>query len=258
MGKDPVARACRKLGIIPILTRFVMQGTAGPFALMREPVRATGTFATAHGVSASGEVDRIYLNMWAELRAPVGRTYGPQPPRAGEMDVAGRVFGEHVLTRPFAPASERRVVRLDVPGTPPVPEARYAPRPVASILDLPEGASPLEDGLTADLLPIVFGLVHTDSNHHVNSLVYLRVFEEAALRRFAALGKNVRVLSRELEIGYRKPCFAGEKMRVVLRAFAEGERLGVSAVLVTDDEAKSPELLARAKPRTYAQMIFEA
>jgi acyl-CoA thioesterase FadM len=258
LAKDPVARAARKQGVIPILTRFVMQGTQGPFALMREPVRAWGTFALAHGVAAGTEqVDRVYVNMWAELRAPIGRTYGPKPDRAGEMDVAGRVFAEHVLTRPFAPAAERRVLRLDIPGEPPVPAVRYDAKPAAAVLELPAGATPIDDALVADETPIVFGLVHTDSNHHVNSLVYLRVFEEAALRRLAALGKDVRVLSRELEIVYRKPCFAGERMRVALRAFTQGSRVGVSAVLVSDEEAKSPELLAAARPRTYVQIIFE-
>ena len=117
VSKDPVARACRKQGIIPILSRFVMQGTPGPFGLRSEGVHARGTFAMAHDVGPGGEVERIYVNMWAELRAPLGRTWGPAPERAGESALAGRLFAEHVLTRPFAPASERRVTRLDMPAS---------------------------------------------------------------------------------------------------------------------------------------------
>ena len=125
------------------------------------------------------------------------------------------------------------------------------------IASVPAGATPLEPAMAPDPVPLVFGPVHTDSNMHVNSLVYVRVFEEAALRRFAALGKATTTLSRELEIGYRKPCFAGEKMRVATRAFMLDGRLGVSAVLVTDEEAKTRESLAGAKARTYVQLVFE-
>jgi acyl-CoA thioesterase FadM len=104
----------------------------------------------------------------------------------------------------------------------------------------------------------VFGLVHTDSNMHVNSLVYLRVFEEAALRRFATLGRGASLLGRTLDIAYRKPCFAGQTMRVVQQAFEEQGRLGVAAVLVDEKEAVSDETLARAKPHAYVRMTFEA
>ncbi len=99
--------------------------------------------------------------------------------------------------------------------------------------------------------------MHTDSNMHVNSLVYLRVFEEAALRRFSALGKGAVVLGRTLDIAYRKPCFAGQTMRVVQQAFEHEGRLGIAAVLVEDGEAASPERLARAKPHAYVRITFE-
>ena len=106
-------------------------------------------------------------------------------------------------------------------------------------------------------MPISFGLVHTDSNMHVNSLAYLRMFEEAALRRFAELGRSATWLGRSLDIAYRKPCFAGQTMHVVQQAFEMEGRLGFAATFVDAKDAASAETLARAKPHTYVRMLFD-
>jgi hypothetical protein len=124
---------------------------------------------------------------------------------------------------------------------------------------VPEGAAALEPGRIADPLPVVFGLVHTDSNMHVNSLVYLRLFEEAALRRLVALGRGSVVLARAVDIAYRKPCFAGQTMHVAQQAYeSPGGALGVAAVLVTESEAESDASLAVARPHAYVRMELEA
>ena len=57
-----------------------------------------------------------------------------------------------------------------------------------------------------------FGMMHTDSNQHVNSLVYPRVFEELAVRRHG----DAKLLARAVEMRWRKPFFAGERARVAL------------------------------------------
>src|SRR5258708_31906958 len=36
--------------------------------------------------------------------------------------LVGRIFAEHVLSRPFSPPAERKVTRLDAPGVPEIPE----------------------------------------------------------------------------------------------------------------------------------------
>jgi acyl-CoA thioesterase FadM len=108
-----------------------------------------------------------------------------------------------------------------------------------------------------DPFPVVFGLVHTDSNRHVNSLAYLRMFEEAALRRFAELGKTSSWLGRSLEIVYRRPCFAGHSMRVVQQAFETEGRLGIAATLVDAEGTVSPESLAKARPHTFVKILFD-
>jgi len=140
----------------------------------------------------------------------------------------GQVFTEHVFTRPFGPPESRKVLRLpDVFGFPGgVPPTRVAWRNAEDLGRMPDDAAPLDAEPFLDPTGIVFGLGHTDSNQHVNSLVYPRLFEEAALRRFAALGCGSRLLARGAEIGFRKPFFAGDHARIALRAYRRGERLG--------------------------------
>src|SRR5689334_7158531 len=60
LAKDSVAKTCMERGVIPILTRFVIEGTPGPFGVMT-PLGVAGRFQLARGDG------RVYLNMWAEL-----------------------------------------------------------------------------------------------------------------------------------------------------------------------------------------------
>ncbi|MGH7294760.1 MAG: hypothetical protein ACRELB_07505 [Polyangiaceae bacterium] len=248
LAQDPASKATFAAGIVPILSRFVLDGAPGPFSA-NAPVEAEGTCQLART-----DDGRYVLDMWAELHAPIGRTYGSTE-RAGERALAGRIWAEHVLTRPFAPSGERRVTRLDYPGAP-VVEATRPPSPsYDAIASVPDGATPLEPARALDPMPLTFGLVHTDSNMHVNSLVYVRLFEEAGLRRFAALGHGSAVLGRTLDIAYRKPCFAGQTMRVLGQAFEQGGRLGMAAALVAEDDARGDP--GATKPHAYARITFE-
>jgi hypothetical protein len=243
LENDAGRRACMANGVFPILSRMVLEGTAGPFSANRK-VESEGT-----GRIARSEDGRFMLEVWADIHAPVGRTHVPASSDDTPV-LAGRVYAEHVFTRPFAPPGQRRVTAFDFEGAPQVNATRPAPPSFESVASLPPGATPLEPGPSADPLSIVFGLVHTDSNMHVNSLAYLRVFEEAALRRFASLGRGSALLGRRIDIAYRKPCFVGQTMRVVQQAFEVDGKLGVSTVLVPD---AAP---ADARPNVYAQMLF--
>jgi hypothetical protein len=261
---DAGARALYAQGIVPILSRFVLEGTRGPFSASA-PIEAEGSYRLARVDGTSPALPergqnldggRLMLDMWADLHGPLGRTYGPVD-GAGTIALAGRVYAEHVLTRPFAPAGERRVTRLDFPGAPHITATRPAPPAYESIAAPPEGATLLEPTPKPDPVPLTFGLMHTDSNMHVNSLVYLRVFEEAALRRFATLGKSAKVLGRTMDIAYRKPCFAGQSMRVVQQAFEIGGRLGTSAALIPEEQATEDSTLRGARPHAYVSMTFD-
>jgi hypothetical protein len=236
-------------GIVPILTRFVIEGSDGPFSV-RHPLDAEGRYQLSHSREA-GEVKHLLLNIWVNATAPLGRMHGPPPANAGEPAFAGRVFAEHVFTRLFAPPEARKVVQLDIEGLPPVPEARWDWRMPEATLALPRDARVLDDKLVPDEQSIVFGLTHTDANQHVNSLVYPRLFQDAVLRRLAAHGRSTLLLARRLEIAYRKPCFAGDRVRFHLQAYVDGNRTGAIGVLLPDGEGE-------ARPYCFIHMTLTA
>lgn len=224
LARHPMTPVLTNEGIVPILTRLVIEGTSEVISV-NHPLDAEGAFFVAEERGASGDVARIYLNLWAELSAPRGLTFGPQPDGAGQKVVAGRVFAEHVFTRLFAAPENRRVTKLDAPGADAVLPS-YAPGPPEALLALPDGATFIDDEAHDDVAPVCFSLAHTDSNQHVNSLVYPRLFEDAFARRVAALSKSTKLLARRVEVAYRKPSFAGDRMRLSLRVFETKRGLG--------------------------------
>jgi hypothetical protein len=255
---SPFLKALHAHQAVPILTRVVIEGGDGPFSTLA-PLEATGTYDVAHATNDAGEVERILLDMWIDATLPIGRNYGPPPERAGERIRAGRFFGEHVLTRLFAPPDQRKVTHIEAaePGGESMIGRPRAWVTAESVAELPAGGVPL-DALRIDPTPIAFGLAHTDSNQHVNSLVYPRLFEDAALRRFATLGKlKPAVLSRHAEAAFRKPCFAGETYAIALQAFTLDGRIGAVGKFVSSADARSDEALAKAKAHCFVRMIFE-
>jgi hypothetical protein len=241
LSRHPAALAMNADGVRPIFTRMIIDGGAARFRFPAE-LTASGAYELASERAPDGTIARLYLNMWTEIETmPDDRV--PPP----------RLFAEHVLTRPFGPPEKRRVTQ--VPGIDP-PRTEYRQPPVHETLALPEGAAWLEPSLRADVRPNVFGLVHTDINQHVNSLVYPRLFEEAALRRFADLGRETKVLSRKLEITFKKPFFAGQVARIALRAFAAGERLGAVGVFV-EGNGGADATFEGVRANAYVRMWFE-
>lgn len=247
------ASALAAEGILPILSRYVIESGEGPLSVTSK-VEGEGRFQLAHTVGADGAVERLMVNMWCDVYGEAGRTYGPRPSNAGARLLAGRIFAEHVITRPFGPPEARRITRLTAPGFPEVPPDRHTWRPPEASSELPSGARWLDDAFTCDVVPVVFGLDHTDSNQHVNSLVYPRLFVDAALRRLWDHGLRSPLLARAAEIAYRKPSFAGERVRIALRAFARDDAAGVAAMVVSDEEATGP--IEKARPRVFARMWF--
>jgi hypothetical protein len=250
LDRDPGVRACFKSGVFPILSRLVLEGTAGPFSA-NGPVEVEGSYRLARA-----DDGRFMMELWADLHAPIGHTLSPTPPD-GERTLAGRVLAEHVFTRPFGPPGQRRVTAMDFPGAPVVTETRSAQPAYESIASLPAGATPLDAAPRLDVVPIVFGIVHTDGNMHVNSLAYLRVLEEAALRRFAELGRGSLLLGRNIDIAYRKPCFPGQTMRVVQQAFEVDGKLGIAAGLVDATTLVDGALTPASRPNVFSRMLFE-
>jgi hypothetical protein len=231
---DALAAAWRESGVVPLLTRVAVEG-ADETVSVRKPLHGEGRYELAHAVGHDGAVARILLNMWVRVSGPRGRTWGPPPDGAGEPVQLGRIFAEHVFTRPFGPPARRKVLRLELPGIAPVPPARAPFVAAEELLVLPPGAQPLEPAAAPDTTAIVFGLDHSDSNQHVNSLVYPRLFTEAALRRLDALGRpTAGLLARAAETAWRKPCFAGDRVRIILQTFALGDALGAAGAFLPD------------------------
>ena len=217
-AKHPVANyGHRKTAPVPVLTRVVMSASNETITLA-DPVETMGGFQFAHSRNPAGDVDRLLLNMWVEIAGAKGRGYKPAPPGT-PLVTMGCVHFEHVFTRPFAPRDQRRVTSFEHDGMPAVPTDRVDWRPAADLLELPVGATWLDEELIPETSPTVFGLHHTDSNSHVNSMIYARLFEDAALRRLAAHGVSCVLLARHVEATYRKPCFAGDIVRIAARAF---------------------------------------
>lgn len=218
MSAGPYRDLARE-GTLAILTHLELRGGEGPIAV-KNPLEVRACHRMAHTVDEQGAVDRILLDMWAELDAPRARTHGPQPDGAGETIRAGSLFARHVFSRPFAPPAQRKVRRLQHPDLPEVPEhvERWSPPQAATVW--PDAADAFGDAAGEASRSIAFSLDHTDSNQHVNSLVYPRMFEDAAHAHLADVGGDPAPMMRALSIGFRKPCFAGERHALRLSAFA--------------------------------------
>jgi hypothetical protein len=231
-----------RAGVIPILTRLTMHTTDQQVRVDR-PFETTNGFALAHDRDADGAVNRIFMNIWCQIRGVAGRL-GRES--TGELSLAGSVFAEHTYTRPLAPPDKRRVTALGVEGLPDVPEARYAAPAPVSAGNPPSGAQWLDE-LMPDATDYVFTLDQTDSNQHVNSLVYIRLVLEAVNRRLADRGEPLRMRANAVDIAYRKPCFAGDRVRAHVRLFRAGEQLGAAGHVTGS---------ADGKPRCYVRVAL--
>lgn len=240
LDAHPMASALMAQGILPILSRLVVCGGGGPISV-RARTWGEGAFQLVEVIDEAGR-SRFRMDMCAELSSIRSRTFEPMPAPEDEQTITlGAVWAEHVLTRPFAPPSERAVDQLpeglDLAG-----RAAFAP-PWRSV-SLPEGAQWVDADWVVDPTPLALGLGHTDSNQHVNSLVYPQLLEDAALRRLAALRRPFDRYVSRFEMAYRKPSFAGDCLRLRVRLYerglADGRTVtGLAGVFATDAEHAS-------------------
>ncbi len=234
----PGARNALAQGVLPILTRLVLTSHDQPIRVDRAiDIRA------GFELARDPATERLYMNVWSEVRGTGGRL--ARNAAAGDLALAGSLFGEHTFTRPLAPPDQRRVTRLAAEGYPELPDTRYNAPAATTAQELPPGAA-WQDELAADPTESVLTLDQTDANQHVNSLVYVRLFLDAAYRRLAAAGLAKRIRSRAIEIAYRKPCFAGDRVRIELRRFELAGQPGTAGLCVGED----------GKPRCYVRAIF--
>jgi hypothetical protein len=238
----PGARNSLKTGIIPILTRMTLISEDQPIHVNR-PVEVKAGFELAHDRDDAGEVTRLFMNVWTEVRGAAGRISPNSKP--GPLALAGRVFAEHTFTRLLAAPDQRKVTRLEVEGYPDVPVARHHPPPPSSAQEAPDNGRWLDE-LGPDTTPYDFTLDQTDSNQHVNSLVYIRIFLDAVNRRLAAAGLRGKLRTRAVDIAYRKPSFAGDRVMSQLRLYENSDGLGAAGYISGDD----------GKPRVYVRVAI--
>ncbi len=256
LSKEPLVRSLHAAGVRPIFTRLALE--VGPARVsLGATLLAEGVYELAHEPDGRGGAARLFLNMWTTVRAvkPARAKHEDaeqaekQKGEAREEPIVGRLFAEHQLTRLLAPPAERRVVSL--PDGAPLPQARYEVLRHEALLEPPAGATWLESEPRPDPAGVQFGLSHTDINQHVNSLVYPRLFGEAALRRLADLGASTRALSSRLDISFRKPFFAGEAAAIHLRAYRDGDAIGAAGTFVPK---AAPAPGAAPRPHVFVRL----
>lgn len=239
--KHPGARNSVSTGVIPILTRMTLHSLDQPIRIDR-PLDIRAGFQLAHDRDG-GEVSRLFMNVWSTVSGIAGRI-GPRQVD-GALARAGTLFAEHTFTRLFAPPDQRKVTKLEVEGYPAIPEVHYAAPPPKTAHEAPAGATWLDES-ARDPVDTVFTLDQTDANQHVNSLVYIRTFLDATQRRIAATGRAMKLRSKAVDVAYRKPCFAGDRVHCELRLFTLDDAIGAAGLIAGDD----------AKPRAYVRVLF--
>ena len=243
IARHPGSRNAISSGVVPILTRITMTSESQPIRIDR-PVEARSGFQLAHDVDETGEVARLFMNVWVDIWGMGGRV-GPRQIE-GEQTRAGQLFAEHTFTRLFAPPDQRKVTRLPFEGYPEIPPERHQSLAPKLAQEAPEGATWIDE-LAPDVVEVPFTLDQTDANQHVNSLVYIRTFLDATHRRLASGGHPLKLRSQAVDIAYRKPCFAGDRVRSHLRLFRSGDSYGAAGSIVGTDD----------KPRCYVRVLLQ-
>ena len=236
----PIAKSLGRLakhGIRNVLSYVAMESEDVPLSIF-SPAHSSVTIQLGHTRDESGQPNRIILNSWLETDALRATRNHPASRPSDQRVVAARAFGQHVFTKPAAARGEHRVVRLEGTDLPELPETEVEFFDPRSLLVLPPGATPLDSAPIIDGAPVVFGLVHTDGNQHVNFLVYPRLVEDALLRRLPELGFDAKRLGRSVEVGYKRPCFAGDHLMLLMQAFRIDAAVGVVGAIVNAADAR--------------------
>lgn len=256
-GKLDFARVLARLGeqgVRAVLTHVTLEGSDEPVSVRRR-VETEVRFRLAHTVDDSGAVNRVIFDTWLELRALRAVPGRPHQEPDGPLVVAARGYGQHVFTRPAAARGQHRVTSLTDPELEPI-LARTDLIEMRSVLRLPDGAEPLDPAPRFEPQPVVFGLCHTDGNQHVNFLTYPRMAEEAALRRFSETSGNTRLLARRAQVSYRKPCFAGERMFLMLQSYLVDDEPGAVVAFYAEPRDAPASLTDAQLPHAVVRLGF--
>ena len=221
----------RDEGIVPIMFRLHFETYPNPLAF-------TGKLATHHQVrlarcitpaGAGQEADeRLLLDMQIDVEGAEigsGQMALGGANSTGRMVPAGLMRGVHVITRPMAPPSGRRVVEVPRQLREMKEHAWQGPYPsMEDMLEIPAGFTPANTGTWAEQ-PSVWGLSNTDINQHVNVLEYIAHLENHFSRMLHGAGLPVdRHRTAVADFHFRKPSFQGDAHVIRAQLWVSGNR----------------------------------
>jgi hypothetical protein len=197
----------RSAGVVPV-NQFLRFVATGARVRVRDRVETIVRWGPVVERRDSGKLGRAWLLCDCTMR------------RDSVVIASGEFW--MALTRPFAPAAERRIADL--------------PTELARLGEIALGATDLPRTTLQDLAldrtdprvltaedVHVFHLDRTDSYHHVNTVVYAHLATDAVARRAWRAGLDVaRLEFRDLTMMFRKPFFAGETADVDVELLADG------------------------------------
>lgn len=228
----------RRDGIAPVLFYVDFRNTNAPLAFAR-------SLLTRHELrlrrSRDARGDRLMLDSTTTIegrRQAGGRDSLGYDPQAGELVAAGSAHVLHVLTRPAAPAAERRVEAVPEPLQGLCEHAWEESLPDAeSVREVPAGFEKVAGDELCDYQD-VWGLPNTDINQHVNVLEYLMGLENQTTRLLhaAALPVTAHRITR-CRVLFRKPFFPGQRYRMQARLYCRERETFVRAAFHGVDEA---------------------
>ena len=251
LEKAPGFRACYENGVFPILSRLRARGDAGGPSRPTAAVEAEGSYRLARA-----DDGRFVLEVWVDLYAPSARPTARPARRREGRSPAGSSPSKSSRARLRRPVSggSRRSISPGAPGgdrDAPVAAAVRVGRQPPGRRDPARGRAARRSG--ADR---VRALSHGQQHARQFAGVPARARGGglASVRRARA---GLVVLGRDIDIAYRKPCFAGQTMRVVQQAFEAPGKLGVCASLVDAAALVGGAATPDARPHVFARMTFE-
>ena len=201
----------------------------------------------AHDLDERGEVARLFMNVWCEVRGIAGRI-GPRQVEGALSPAGHRVRRAHVhpavraaRSAPGHPARGRgvsgRARGRATPQPPPTTAQRGCRRARRWLDELAAGSGR--------------GRVHARSDRREPARQLAGLHPACSPRPPTAAwprpGAPLTVRSRAVDIAYRKPCFAGDRVRAHVRLFEHAAGLGAAGLIVG----------AEGKPRCYVRVLFD-
>ena len=207
-------------------------------------VEVRAGFELAHDRDDAGDVTRLFMNVWTEVRGAAGRiSPNSKPGRARARRPPVRRAHVH------APARAARSAQGHAPrgrGLSERPDAHPPPPAPATAQEPPDGARWLDE-LAPDTAPTTTSRsirptrTSTSTRWSTSGCSSTR-----SIAGSPRAGRRGKLRSRAVDIAYRKPSFAGDRVRAQLRLYEGPDGLGAAGFIAGDD----------GKPRVYVRVAI--